>query len=115
MPEKVTRWGVRKGQKVKQGRGLLWLEAKTMNGAVDAPRDASVAEVMVEMRSTGPTQRVAGKWPMESLARSAESLRLGPQRPSGIGTYRGGYDTRDLEATKIGSCELGLFASQRKP
>ncbi|MBM4089605.1 MAG: pyruvate carboxylase [Planctomycetes bacterium] len=51
MPGKVTRVQVRKGDKVKQGQGLLALEAMKMEAAVYAPRDATVAGVLVEMGS----------------------------------------------------------------
>ena len=48
MPGKVTRVQVSKGDEVKQGQGILSLEAMKMEAAVYAPRDASVAEVLVE-------------------------------------------------------------------
>jgi pyruvate carboxylase len=51
MPGKVSRVHVSKGDKVKQGQGLLSLEAMKMEAAVYAPRDAIVAEVMVETGS----------------------------------------------------------------
>ncbi|MDY0164915.1 MAG: pyruvate carboxylase [Thermoguttaceae bacterium] len=51
MPGKVSRVNVRKGDEVKQGHGLLSLEAMKMEAAVYAPRDATVAEVLVETGS----------------------------------------------------------------
>jgi pyruvate carboxylase len=51
MPGKVTRVQVSKGDEVKQGEGLLSLEAMKMEAAVYAPRDAIVAEVLVETGS----------------------------------------------------------------
>jgi pyruvate carboxylase len=51
MPGKVSRINVRKGDRVKQGEGLLSLEAMKMEAAVYAPRDATVAEVLVETGS----------------------------------------------------------------
>jgi pyruvate carboxylase len=51
MPGKVTRVQVSKGDQVKQGQGLLSLEAMKMEAAVYAPRDATVAEVLVETGS----------------------------------------------------------------
>ena len=51
MPGKVTRVQVGKGDEVKQGQGLLSLEAMKMEAAVYAPRDATVAEVLVETGS----------------------------------------------------------------
>jgi pyruvate carboxylase len=51
MPGKVTRVQVSKGDEVKQGQGLLSLEAMKMEAAVYAPRDATVADVLVETGS----------------------------------------------------------------
>jgi pyruvate carboxylase len=51
MPGKVSRVNVHKGDEVKQGQGLLSLEAMKMEAAVYAPRDATVAEVLVETGS----------------------------------------------------------------
>ncbi len=51
MPGKVSRVNVSKGDQVKQGEGLLSLEAMKMEAAVYAPRDAIVAEVLVETGS----------------------------------------------------------------
>ena len=48
MPGKVSRIRVSKGDQVKQGQGLLSLEAMKMEAAVYAPRDATVADVLVE-------------------------------------------------------------------
>jgi len=47
MPGKVSRVSVSKGDKVKQGQGLLSLEAMKMEAAVYAPRDATIGEVLV--------------------------------------------------------------------
>ncbi|MDZ7615521.1 MAG: pyruvate carboxylase [Patescibacteria group bacterium] len=51
MPGKVSRVTVSKGDEVKRGQGLLSLEAMKMEAAVYAPRDATVAEVLVETGS----------------------------------------------------------------
>jgi pyruvate carboxylase len=51
MPGKVTRVKVSKGDEVKQGQGILSLEAMKMEAAVYAPRDAIVADVLVETGS----------------------------------------------------------------
>ncbi len=51
MPGKVSRVNVRKGDEVKQGQGLLSLEAMKMEAAVYAPRDATVADVLVQTGS----------------------------------------------------------------
>lgn len=51
MPGKVSRVNVRKGDEVKQGQGLLSLEAMKMEAAVYAPRDAIVADVLVQTGS----------------------------------------------------------------
>lgn len=51
MPGKVSRVSVSKGDEVKQGHGLLSLEAMKMEAAVYAPRDATVREVLVETGS----------------------------------------------------------------
>jgi pyruvate carboxylase len=51
MPGKVSRVNVSQGDEVKQGQGLLSLEAMKMEAAVYAPRDAIVAEVLVETGS----------------------------------------------------------------
>ncbi|MFW6106828.1 MAG: pyruvate carboxylase [bacterium] len=51
MPGKVSRVHVNQGDKVKQGQGLLSLEAMKMEAAVYAPRDATVAEVLVDTGS----------------------------------------------------------------
>ena len=51
MPGKVTRVQASKGDQVKQGQGLLSLEAMKMEAAVYAPRDATVAEVLVKTGS----------------------------------------------------------------
>jgi pyruvate carboxylase len=51
MPGKVSRVNVCKGDKVKNGQGILSLEAMKMEAAVYAPRDANVAEVLVETGS----------------------------------------------------------------
>jgi pyruvate carboxylase len=51
MPGKVTRVQVSKGDEVKQGEGLLSLEAMKMEAAVYAPRDAIIADVLVETGS----------------------------------------------------------------
>jgi len=51
MPGKVSRVNVSKGDRVKQGEGLLSLEAMKMEAAVYAPRDAIVAQVLVETGS----------------------------------------------------------------
>jgi pyruvate carboxylase len=51
MPGKVTRVQVSKGDEVKQGQGMLSLEAMKMETAVYAPRDAIVADVLVDTGS----------------------------------------------------------------
>jgi pyruvate carboxylase len=51
MPGKVTKVNISKGDKVKKGQGILSLEAMKMEAAVYAPRDATIAEVLVEMGS----------------------------------------------------------------
>jgi pyruvate carboxylase len=51
MPGKVTGVKVEKGDKVKKGQGLLSLEAMKMEAAVYAPRDATIAEVLVQTGS----------------------------------------------------------------
>jgi len=51
MPGKVSRVDVNKGDKVKQGQGLLSLEAMKMEAAVYAPRDAIVADVLIDTGS----------------------------------------------------------------
>jgi pyruvate carboxylase len=51
MPGKVTRVRVSKGDAVKKGQALLSLEAMKMEAAVYAPRDATIAEVLVETGS----------------------------------------------------------------
>jgi pyruvate carboxylase len=51
MPGKVTKVNISKGDKVKQGQGILSLEAMKMEAAVYAPRDATIAEVLVETGS----------------------------------------------------------------
>ena len=48
MPGKVTRVNVSKGDEVKAGQGLLSLEAMKMEATVYAPRDAIIADVLVE-------------------------------------------------------------------
>jgi pyruvate carboxylase len=48
MPGKVTGVKVRKGDQVKKGQGVLSLEAMKMEAAVYAPRDATIADVLVE-------------------------------------------------------------------
>jgi pyruvate carboxylase len=51
MPGKVTRVDVSKGDRVKEGQGILSLEAMKMEATVYAPRNATVAEVLVQMGS----------------------------------------------------------------
>ena len=51
MPGKVTRVQVSKGDQVKQGQSFLSLEAMKMEAAIYAPRDATIAEVLVETGS----------------------------------------------------------------
>jgi pyruvate carboxylase len=51
MPGKVSRIHAGKGDKVKQGQGLLSLEAMKMEAVVYAPRDATVAEMLVDTGS----------------------------------------------------------------
>ncbi len=48
MPGKVTGVKVSKGDEVKKGQGVLSLEAMKMEAAVYAPRDATIADVLVE-------------------------------------------------------------------
>jgi pyruvate carboxylase len=48
MPGKVTGVKVSKGDQVKKGQGVLSLEAMKMEAAVYAPRDATIADVLVE-------------------------------------------------------------------
>jgi pyruvate carboxylase len=51
MPGKVSSVAVKKGQAVKSGERLLSIEAMKMETAVYAPRDASVADVLVKAGS----------------------------------------------------------------
>jgi pyruvate carboxylase len=51
MPGKVNRVNVSKGDQVTKGQGILSLEAMKMEAAVYAPRDATIAEVLVEAGS----------------------------------------------------------------
>jgi pyruvate carboxylase len=51
MPGKVSRIHVSQGDRVKKGQGLLSLEAMKMEAAVYAPRDATIAEVLVDTGS----------------------------------------------------------------
>jgi pyruvate carboxylase len=51
MPGKVTRVKVSRGDEVKQGQGILSLEAMKMEAAVYAPRDAIIADVLVDTGS----------------------------------------------------------------
>ncbi|GMU22584.1 MAG: pyruvate carboxylase [Phycisphaerae bacterium] len=51
MPGKVTGVKIKKGDKVKKGQGILSLEAMKMEAAVYAPRDATIAEVLVQVGS----------------------------------------------------------------
>ena len=51
MPGKVTKVNIGKGDKVRQGQGVLSLEAMKMEAAVYAPRDATIADVLVETGS----------------------------------------------------------------
>jgi pyruvate carboxylase len=48
MPGKVSTIAVKKGQPVKEGERLLSIEAMKMETAVYAPRDATVADVLVK-------------------------------------------------------------------
>ena len=52
MPGKVSTVAVKKGQPVKEGERLLSIEAMKMETAVYAPRDATVADVLVKPGST---------------------------------------------------------------
>ena len=52
MPGKVSNVAVKKGAAVKTGERLLSIEAMKMETAVYSPRDAKVADVMVNAGST---------------------------------------------------------------
>ena len=55
MPGKVSTVNVKKGDVVKQGQSLLSLEAMKMETAVYCPRDARVADVLVQATSVVET------------------------------------------------------------